>query len=421
MPRQRLGDGNPDSRSVTTSQGHRTGAALWCSTLLFVVPLTGQMLIPTAPGGVVRTFSSDQAVLEAQDVRKDLPCTVSPAKPGLGFDLKFHGGFDVGVPLKELAGNENLLTIVFRVSPIAQPDQPVYFTQHITVPKIEDDAKGDAFLQGSFALGEGKYHVDWLMRDRAERVCSFYWDSEATLPARDKEVKLSLAANQIQAPDPEPFREEPPVLRDSSAPLNIKVMVNFAPQRNSSATLQPLDTAALISILRNISREPRICRFTVVAFNMQEQRVLYRQESEKIDFPALGESLHSLNLGTIDLARLEQKHGDTDFLTSLITKEMREDRPDAVIFAGPKVMTEQAIPTDSLKQLGELSYPVFYMNYTLNPIANPWRDAIGNAVKHLKGFEYTISRPRDVWVAWSDIMSRIVRLKLGRTSTTSSQ
>ena len=420
MPRQWLVDGNPDSRGVAHRHRFALGPVLW-SALLFAAPASSQMLIPTAPGGLVRTFSSDQAVLEAQDVRKDLPCTVTPAKPGLGFDLKFHGGFEVGVPLKELAGNENLLTIVFRVSPSGHPDQQVYFTQHITVPSIEENAKGDAYLQGGFALGEGKYHVDWLMRDRAERVCSFYWDSDATLAARDREVKLALAENQIQAPDPEPFREEPPVSRDPSAPLNIKVMVNFAPQRRSSATLQPLDTAALISILRNISREPRICHFTVVAFNMQEQRVLYRQDSEKIDFPALGESLNSLNLGTIDLARLEQKHGDTEFLTGLITKEMREDRPDALIFAGPKVMTDQAIPVDSLKQLGDISYPVFYMNYNLNPIASPWRDAIGNAVKHMKGFEYTISRPRDLWIAWSDIMSRIVRLKLGRTSTTSSQ
>ena len=421
MPRQWLGDGNPDSRSVTAHQTPRTLATLCFASLVLAAPLSAQMLIPTAPGGVVRTFTFDQAVLEAQEVRQDLPCTVSPAKPALGFDLKFHGGFDVGIPLKDLAGSENLLTIIFRVSPAGHPDQPVYFTQHITVPKIEEDAKGDAYLQGSFALGEGKYHVDWLMRDRAEHVCSFYWDADAALAPKDKEVKLALPENQIQAPDSEPFREEPPVSRDSSAPLNVKVMVNFAPQKHSSATLQPLDTAALISILRNISREPRICHFTVVAFNMQEQRVLYRQVSEKIDFPALGESLRSLNLGTIDLARLEQKHGDTDFLTNLITKELRGDRPDALIFAGPKVMTDQAIPADSLKQLGDLSYPVFYMNYNLNPTASPWRDAIGNAVKYLKGFEYTISRPRDLWVAWSDIMSRIVRLKLGGTSTTSSQ
>ena len=65
-----------------------------------------------------------------------------------------------------------------------------------------------------------------------------------------------------------------------------------------------------------IAREPRIHKFSIVAFNMQEQRVIYRQEAaSQIDFPALGKALRSLNLGTVDLKRLTQKHGDTEFLT----------------------------------------------------------------------------------------------------------
>ena len=87
---------------------------------------------------------------------------------------------------------------------------------------------------------------------------------------------------------------------------------------------------------------------------------------------------------------------------------------DPVIFASPKVMLDANVPQDSLKLLGEVDYPVFYMNYNLNPQANPWRDAIGNAVKKLKGFEYTITRPRDLGNAWTEIMSRIVKSRLGR-------
>ena len=54
------------------------------------------------------------------------------------------------------------------------------------------------------------------------------------------------------------------------------------------------------------------------------------------------------------------------------------------------------------------------MNYNLNPQSNPWRDAIGNAVKYFKGMEFTISRPRDLFYAWTEIMSRIVKSKVGR-------
>jgi len=150
---------------------------------------------------------------------------------------------------------------------------------------------------------------------------------------------------------------------------------------------------------------------------MQEQRVMYRQDSaSQIDFPALGEALHSLNLGTIDLRRLGQKHSDTEFLTNLITDEVKEntDHPDAVIIAGPKVMIESGVQQDALKQLGDLKFPVFYMNYNVNPTVNPWRDAIGTAVKALKGSEFTISRPRDLFYVWSEIIGRIVKFKFSK-------
>jgi hypothetical protein len=328
----------------------------------------------------------------------------------------------VNVPLKELAGAENMLTMIFRVIPDNRKDEPLYFTQRFSVPAIEENAKGEAYLQGTFEVGEGKYHVDWLMRDRTERVCANSWEMEANLPAKDTQLALEISPGTIQPTERDSFREEPPVERqDKESPLNVKVMVNFAPQNVQSATLQPLDVNALVSILRSISREPRITKFSIVAFNMQEQKVIYRQENTaRIDFPALGEALSSLNLGTVDFKRLSQKHGDTAFLANLITDEMKKDQPDAVIFASPKVMLDSNIPPDSLKELGDVDIPVFYMNYNLNPQANPWRDAIGNAVKHLKGFEYTISRPRDLGFAWAEIMSRIVKLKLGRKASNAS-
>src|SRR5207302_1995804 len=201
----------------------------------------------SGPGDLVRIFNTDAAVLEAQDVRKDLPCTVTPVlKPVLGFDLRFHAGYEVSIPLKDLAGSEDLLTMIFRVTPESHKDEPVYFSQRLSVPAIEENAKGNAYFQGGFDVGEGNYHVDFLMRER------------------------------------------------------------------------------------------RIRKFSIVAFNMQEQRVVYRQENtDQISFPALGEALNSLNLGTVDLKRLSQKHGETAFLADLLKEEMSnsKEHPDAVIFA----------------------------------------------------------------------------------------
>jgi hypothetical protein len=381
---------------------------------LLGVRLNAQSQLTGSGGTGLHLMTTDLAVLEAQDVRKDLPCSVTPVKPVLGFDLRFHAGYEVNVPLKDLAGIENRLTILFRVSPDNHKDEPIYFVQHVHVPSIEDEAKGDATLGGAFDLGEGNYHVDWLMRDRSERVCSFYWDSEASLPAKDKQIALEMAPGAVHRSQEEQFVEDPPVERSPStgAPLNIKVLVNFAPQNFDSPALRPMDTVALVSILRRISREPQFGKFSLVAFNIQEQRVLYRQSSsERIDFPALGHALESMKLGTVDMKRLGQKHGDTDFLTELIKKEMTsEDHPDALVFAGPKIMLDAAVPQDTLTPIAsDVDYPVFYMNYILNPNAVPWKDSISRAVKVFRGTEYTISRPRDLWYSVTEMVSRIVK------------
>ncbi len=387
----------------------------WLALLALATPsiCTAQELMSSGFGNV-RLIQTDLATLELQEPRKDLPCTVTPAKATLGFDLRLHAGYEVSLPLKELSGLGNHLTIILRVTPEGKKDQAVFFTQKFKVPPIEEDARGDTYLEGGFDLGEGKYHVDWLMRDQGERVCSSYWDVESNLKDRDKEVELALAPGQLAASDIESFAEEVPVERlPGEAVLKVKVLVNFAPPNANSAILQPLDRNALLSILRSITRDPRVGQFSIVAFNLQEQRIIYRQDdSSRIDYAALGEALDSLNLGTVDVQRLSQKHGETQFLADLLRREAAgADRPDALVFAGPKAMLDENVPGEELRKVGPMSYPMFYMNYNLHPETAPWRDAIGNIVRFFRGTEYTITRPRDMWAAVGEMISRIVSSK----------
>ena len=144
-----------------------TGTAMWrhswksVAWLAAPCALFGQTVIQgSGPNGAVNIFGTDAAILEAQEVRKDLPCMVTPVKPVLGFDLKFHAGYEVSIPLRELAGSQNLLTMIFRVTPANRRDEPVYLSQRVSVPEIEDNARGEAYLQGTFDLGEGNYHLD---------------------------------------------------------------------------------------------------------------------------------------------------------------------------------------------------------------------------------------------------------------------
>lgn len=388
-------------------------------------PAAPQMLLkPAQPGEPVTILPSDAAVLEANELRKDLPCTVTQRKPELGFDLRFHSGYDVNLPMKELVGGGDLLSVVFRVYPEGDETHPTYFAQHFRVPTLADEAKGEAVLQGSLDLGEGKYHVDWMIRDRAERICSSSWDVEALLPAKDKPILLFINPKEVAETAPQSFLNDGQNRDGASHPdaLNVKLLVNFAPQNSASAALQRSDTDALVTILKAIQRDPHVGLVSLVAFNLTEGRVVYRQESAtSIDFPALGQALDSMKLGTVNLARLSQKHSETDFLQDLIEKEVgTASHPDLVVFAGPKAMLDADVPQEDLRRIGDIDCPVFYMNYNLNPQAVPWKDSISHAIKAFKGTEYTISRPRDLWFSTTEMLNRALRYKRQHSLATAS-
>lgn len=368
------------------------------------------LMVGEGTGGEVVLGQADLAFLEMQEPRRDLPCVVSPIKPFLGFDMRFHAGYDVMVPIEESAYGVRELRVLFRVTPREGEHGPYYFRDVIPVPAISERTGGQARLQGGFDVGEGKYHVDWLMQDNRGRVCSNYWDAEAFLSGGDKEIALAISQNRVEQVRTEEFQEEAPVVRQPAGKLlHVKLLIHFAPQDDTSSALLPIDTAPLVSLVRALSRDPRIGEFSVVAFNLRKQRELYRAEAApRIDFPALGRALETLNVGTISLNTLMEENPETAFLENLLKKELNAERqPDALVFIGPKAMLDENVSKDLLAQLGPPNYPVFYLNYNLVPTRNPWRDAIGQVVRFFKGQEYLISRPRDVFFAVKDTVSRM--------------
>jgi hypothetical protein len=358
----------------------------------------------------VRLLFSDSSVLDSQEPRDDITCSVDTPKPELGFDFMFQAGYHVRLRLKELVGPNNLLTIVMRVLSEKHKDQPIYFVQKFYVPAIEDNLEGTAAFDGLFRLGEGKYHVDWLMRDADDRVCSRFWDVDAKVDGRDNQLSKGLAHDVIQPMEPTPFYEGAQVERAPvGRPLHVKVIVNFAPQRMDAVTLERDDLQGLVAIVRKIEQDPRIGRFSIVACSLQAQQVIYQQQNvTHIDLPALGQAFKELNLAKVDAKHLVTKNSESEFLGRLMTEE-GEDQSDGVIFVSPKFALEASVPSEVVGKLKDR--PVFYLNYSLNTLIYPWRDAIGRIVKQLHGFEYTISRPRDLFIAWPNIVSHLLSAK----------
>jgi hypothetical protein len=113
----------------------------------------------------------------------------------------------------------------------------------------------------------------------------------------------------------------------------------------------------------------------------------------------------------VDLKQLLRKDGPTQFVASLLTKEPKKQRSDALIIVGPKLNPEPQMSRQFLEPLQDESQPIFYLNYYVGPEMIPWRDMIGKIAKKRRGVEYTISRPTDLSKAWSDVIARLVDAK----------
>jgi hypothetical protein len=373
------------------------------------LPLRAQEMLTPAEYTGVNIPISDLAIFEAGIERNDLRCKVERADPVLGFDMNFHAGYQAELPLSEVGDGENMLSVLFRVYPVDRPREKRYFLQRFRVPefperKEDEELKGNAYLQGTVLAGAGRYKMDWLMRDRRERVCASSWTFDVQPYTNGEALPITLTPGVVRSAPAHPFQDihELAVPKDASrASLHVKLLVHFAPLNLKSATLQPVDYAALLSIVRSVARDDRVGRISLVVFNVREQRVLYRQNSvEQVDYEAVGKAIDSMQQGTIRYDLLADKNSDTRFLTSFITSEMTSEDPvDALVFVGPKVMLQENPPAEMLSEVGRADFPLFYVNYNLNPRENPWRDAIGHAVKYFRGSELTVHRPQDLFQA----------------------
>jgi hypothetical protein len=206
------------------------------------------------------------------------------------------------------------------------------------------------------------------------------------------------------------FLAEPPVQKASTGGRYVKLIVNFTPPDPTDVRMKPYDLQNLVAMLRAISREPQIGSFSVIAFNMQEERVIFEEHDvSRINFPARGDAVDSIQGGQIEFSQLQDEESDTRFLSGLIQEHLspQERRPDAVIFVGPKLMLERKISGKMLAQAGAVNSPVFYFVYNSNPRSNPWKDTISTVLKAYKGLEYTITLPKDLGKAMSDMMFRL--------------
>jgi hypothetical protein len=354
----------------------------------------------------------DMATLAAREPRAELSCPVTSDKPALGFDLRFHSDYHLGLPVKVLSDAGGWLQVAMRVTPVAETEHSAYLAHRFPISGVPLDGKGEILLTGGFDHGPGRYRIDWIMRDARERVCTSHWELEARAGTAKQDVPLTLGPNQIFDVDRNLFSNGPQIKQDFVQPLRIRLLLNLSPVKPQDSILRSVDAAVLLSILHSVADQPGIAVSALVAFNLRDQKIVYREERvDEVDYFALERAIQSPTSGTIDISLLRDPQSETHFVTRLLTDQLgaQTDPPDAIVIVGAKVSLDRKISLDSLKAKGSAMCPVFYLNYNSNP-KEPWADTIGAALKAYKGAAtYNIILPRDVGAAMKELLARIVK------------
>jgi hypothetical protein len=352
------------------------------------------------------------AALAVRDPHTEISCPVTSDRPTLGFDLRFHSDYHLGLPVKVLADAGGWLQVAMRVTPMAKTEHSAYLAHRFPISGVPLEGKGEVILTGGFDHGPGRYRVDWIMRDARERVCASHWELEARTGTAKQDVPLTLGPNQIFDVDRNLFSNEPPIKRELMQPLRIKLLLNLSPAKPQDSILKSADAAVLFSLLHSVADQPGVAISALVAFNLRDQKVVYRKDKlDQVDFPALEEAMQSSTSGTIDISLLRDPQSETRFATGLLTDQLgaQTDPPDAIVIVGSKVSLGRKIPLDSLKAKGSSMCPVFYLNYSAD-LTESWPDTIGAALKAYKGAAiYNITFPHDVGIAMRDLLSRTVK------------
>ena len=398
---------------MMVAQAQRISLALASAVLALAVAAgDAQTLVrSTIVGEQLHLLNTDKAVLSLGQRRTDFPCSVTPLPPQLGFDREFLAGYLFRIPLSALAGDGTTIRVLFRVQPLDGKQRDYYFSDRYTVPPIEEGKSGDVTVVGRYKLGPGRYQLDWLMRDGAERVCSTRW--RVKTPSREDLDDLAATGVPyfVGAHQEEIFQEDPPMQRARPRNLlHLKLLVNFTPTDFSQFRLREYDLRNIVAILRAIAHEPRFGTFSLVAFSMREERLIFEEQNvTRIDFPSLGDAVESIRADTVDVTQLQDHESGSRFLTELLQNHLGSQKaePDTVIILGPKVLLETRIPRRALREAGRVNCPVFYLIYDRTPQAHPWRDAISKALRVYKGQEYAIAAPKDLGRAMNSMIGQL--------------
>ncbi len=352
--------------------------------LVFLLPAAAQVPVDANLVSVVNDL------FDGKEQSKSLKCSFEKREPVLDFSFRYHAGFMVEVPVRDLPPGDET-TAYLRVTP--EGGSPTLLFESFQVPdyppglsaKILDNLH--LVMSGGFAVGEGRYSVEALLRDTEGHSCRKRWDMKAHT-RRKQPLPLALKPDTVAPLIGKPWDGE---LKEDG--LRVTVLLHATPMDPRMSKLYAWDQAFLLQTLSSLLERLPVESVRLVAFNLDSQEEIFRRdELDEEGFIDLMRTLAKVQLGTVSYKSL-QRQGWPELLVKLVHEQTASGFPsDAVIFLGPTTHFDRKLPDDVLKDVESGGPPFFYFEYYPR-VGADFPDSIDYLTHDLHGTVFKIHAP----------------------------
>ncbi len=256
------------------------------------------------------------------------------------------------------------------------------------------------------ALGAGNYTAELVVVDSADRTFFGRWTLQAAPKGHERDIPMTLPPNTVLPTMLAPWDGKS---LKKNEDLSLTVLLHAVPMNPGAAKLYAWDRIFLLETLFSLLRQTPYKSVRLVAFNLDQQRELFRDEQFSVrSLNKLEQSLQDAEMATVSYRSL-QKKGWSELLARLTQEELNSKHPsDAVIFLGPSSRFEDRIPKGTLGSLETDGRPFFYFEYY------PWflkgrefPDAIHYLTKDLHGTVFPIHTAPELAVSIHKMLTQL--------------
>ncbi len=353
-----------------------------------------------------------ERLMAREDGGGKLNCRVQTYKPFLDFAFRFEAGYVVRCSLAQFQGKEAVIEAYTRVRPVN--GTPVMLGDRFHIPAMPQERRPDfnwgrfhdeAEFSGVFAVGEGEYQVSIAVGDNQQRAFQKNWTIKVVPHGKESKTPLTMKPDTVASTAVPPWHGHP---ENTESGPHITVLLDAAPVFPFALKLRAWDRAFLLTSLASLLRQVNASSTRVLAFNLDQQRVIFRDEDfRRGSFRKLVESLQTLELGTVSYKTLQRQVGWLEVLTRLMNEEERiSHSSDAVIFLGPTNRIMEKIPREYLESCQSFGSRIFYFEY-FPYVGAEFPDAIHQLTNACHGNVYKIHTAAEFAEAIEKVQRRI--------------